>query len=272
MGKASSSKKVAKAARAGGSVRATRDRKWGYPLAIAGIVVAGALLVAFVRQDKADEAATPPRINDHWHNAYAIYQCDTFAAPLTDVGEDVLGIHTHGDGLMHIHPFSSAAAGKNATLQVFGDQTGLSFGDDDAFTLPTGEEFKDGDDCGDGTGIVRVLKWEAGKYEEDPEVLDGNLGDVRFTGDGDAYTIFFGPESAFDDFKALLPPSLPAINEVSDLEPGEEAPNFDVPEDIARPSTTVAPDSSTTTASDGSTTTAPADATTTEPEATTATG
>ena len=45
MGKASSSKKVARAARAGGNVRTSRDRKWGFPAAIAGIVVAGTLLV-----------------------------------------------------------------------------------------------------------------------------------------------------------------------------------------------------------------------------------
>lgn len=271
MGKASSSKKVAKAARAGGSVRATRDRKWGYPLGIAAIVLAGAALVFFVREDKADEAAVPPTLADHWHNAFAVYQCDTVGPPLTDVGEDVLGIHTHGDGLIHIHPFSSNAAGKNATLRVFGDQVGMSFGDDNSFTLPPDQEFKDGDDCGDGEGIVRVLKWEAGHYEDDPEILDGNLGDIRFTGDGDAYTLFFGPESAFDDFQALLPPSLSTINDVSDLEPGQQAPNFDVPEDIARPTTSV-PEGATTTVPDGATTTAPADPTTSEPGTTATTG
>jgi hypothetical protein len=314
MGKASSSKKVAKAARAGGSLRATRDRKWGFPMAIAGIVVAGASLVAFVRQDKVNEASVPPTLQDHWHAAYSVYLCDTFAPPLSDIGEDVLGIHTHADGLIHIHPFSSNAAGENAQWQVFGDQIGLAF-DEGSFTMPTGEEYKNGGECtvtpdptattsttgsttsttgdtttttGDTTtttvgttttaevvteeAVVRLLKWPSGEYEGEPEILSGDLGDVRFTGDGEAYTLFYGPESLLDDPKKLLPPSLASINDVSDLAPGEEAPDFSVPEDIARPSTsTTAPTGSSTTAPDGATTTAPPGSTapvSTEPETT----
>jgi hypothetical protein len=254
MGKASSSKKVAKAARAGGSLRATRDRKWGFPLAIAGIVVVGAVLVWFVRDDRLEEAAIPPRIGDHWHNAYAVYECDTFAPPLADVSpDDPLGIHTHSDGLMHIHPFSANASGENATFSVFGEQVGVEFGDN-SFSV-SGEDFEDGAECGEGEGVVRVLKWEAGAYDEDPEVIDGDLGAIRFTSDGDAYTIFFGPESAFDDFSALLPPSLASINDPSEGE--DETPvTFDVPENIA--GTTTSAPGSTTSTPDGSTTSTPA--------------
>jgi len=35
---------------------------------------------------------------------------------VSDAQQDVLGIHTHGDGLIHIHPFSDSAAGVNANL------------------------------------------------------------------------------------------------------------------------------------------------------------
>jgi hypothetical protein len=169
---------------------------------------------------------------------------------------------------MHIHPFSSNAAGENATFQVFGDQVGLSFGQE-AFTLPTGEEFKNGDDCGDGKGVVRVLHWEAGKYDEDPEVIDSNFGDIRFTGDGDAWTIFFGPESKLDNPADLLPPSLSTINQVSDLSPGETTPTFAVPESLSVPSTTGTTGSTTSAPDGGSTTSAPA---TTAPETTATTG
>jgi hypothetical protein len=256
MGKASSSKKVARAARTGGSARASRNVNWGFPAAMIGIVVAGILLVGFVRQDAVSEASTPPRIGkDHWHAAYGIYTCDTFAAPLGDIGEDALGIHTHTDGLIHIHPFSSNAAGNQAQLGVFADQVGLVF-DDDSFTLPTGETFTTGDDCGGEEGVVRVIKWPSGDYTAEPEIIDSNFADIQFTADGEAFTIFFGPESALDDPRALLPPSLASINDVSDLEPGEEAPNFSVPEDLARPTTTLA-DGATTTVPDGATTTVP---------------
>jgi hypothetical protein len=264
MGKASSSKKVAKAARTGGNLRAARDRKWGFPLAMAGILVVGLGLIVLARQEVADEKATPPRIGDHWHSAYAIYQCDTFGPPVNDIGEDVLGIHTHTDGLMHIHPFSSNASGANAQLGVFADQVGIEFGDE-SFTLPTGETFTTGDECGDGEGVVRVIKWSSGDFEGEPEIITSDFGDIRFTGDGEAYTIFFGPESALDDPSKLLPPSLATINEGATSD-GGEAPNVSIPEDLLAPPTTAPAEGSTTSAPEGATTTAPADgATTTAP-------
>jgi hypothetical protein len=236
---------------------------------------------------------------------------------LSDIGEDALGIHTHADGLIHIHPFSSNAAGKNAQWQVFGDQIGLAF-DGDSFTMPTGEEYKDGGECtvapdptattsttgsttsttGDSTtttgdtttttvgttttaevvteeAVVRLLRWPAGEYEGEPEIIEGDLGDVRFTGDGEAFTLFYGPESLLDDPKKLLPPSLATINDVSD--PGAVPPNVSIPEDLLAPTTTLptgsttsAPEGSTTTAAGGATTTAPGGATTTAPPGSTA--
>jgi hypothetical protein len=79
-------------------------------------------LVAFAMvQQRATSSAAPAINKDHWHSAQAVWICDHFyEVPLTDVGEDKLGIHTHGDGLIHIHPFSANASGENATLSVFG--------------------------------------------------------------------------------------------------------------------------------------------------------
>ena len=60
---------------------------------------------------------TPPVANqDHWHAAYGVYLCDDFAPPITDE-RDPKGIHTHGDGIIHIHPFVRSSPGKNATLE-----------------------------------------------------------------------------------------------------------------------------------------------------------
>ena len=117
MGKASSSKKVARAARAGGS-SGPKQRKLGFPLAIVAIVVLGVGLVAFARNDYTSAEATAPVVNqDHWHAAYGVYVCDAFRPPVTDVSsDDTTGIHTHGDGIIHTHPFVASAAGKNATL------------------------------------------------------------------------------------------------------------------------------------------------------------
>jgi hypothetical protein len=270
MGKASSSKKVARAARAGGNVRTSRDRKWGFPLAIAGIVLAGSLLVFFVRADEVSQASEPPRLaKDHWHASYGIYLCDTFGPPLTDTLGDEYGIHTHEDGLIHIHPTTGQAAGANARLGRFAEEVDLQFGDD-SFTLPSGETYTTGDDCNGEEGVVRVIRWPSGAFDQDPEIIDSDFADIRFEGDGEAYTIFFGPESALDDPTALLPPSLAGLTQPSDLAPGESGPDVTIPPDLLTPSTAPPVDSTATTvaAETQSTATTAAPGATTTPETT----
>src|SRR6478736_6112737 len=140
MGKASSAKKVARAARAGGSTK-QRKRNWGFPLGIVAIIVVGALLI-FVAYDQNTEAvAASPTTNDHWHAAYGIYVCDAFLPAVADGPTDTKGIHTHADGVIHIHPFSGGSAGNNAKLKVFTDQVGMSISSD-GFTMPDGTEYK----------------------------------------------------------------------------------------------------------------------------------
>jgi hypothetical protein len=275
MGKASSSKKVARAARAGGNVRTKRDRKWGFPLAIAGIVLAGSLLVFFVRADEVSQASEPPRLaKDHWHASYGIYLCDTFGPPLTDTLGDQYGIHTHEDGLIHIHPTTGQASGSNARLGRFAEEINLQFGDD-SFTLPSGETYTTGDDCNGEEGVVRVIRWPSGAFEEDPEIITTDFADIRFEGDGEAYTIFFGPESALDDPSALLPPSLSGLAQPSDV-PADEAPDISIPEDLLSPPTTALDSAASTTVAGEpqgtATTEAPAATTTPETAPTTAAG
>lgn len=232
MGKASSAKKVQRAAKVGGTSKVGKDRKWGFPLAIAGIVVAGLLLVFFVRQDQVSEKAVEPRLGkDHWHNAYAVYTCDSFEPNFVDTQGDKYGIHTHEDGLMHIHPTSGNASGENATFGRFAEEIGIEFGDD-SFTLPNGDEYVTGEDCNGEEGQVKLLKWSAGAYEEDPEIFTTDFADARFTEDGAAFALVFAPEAAFEDFSQFIPPSLAGINDVSDLAPGEEGPNVSVPDNL----------------------------------------
>ncbi len=87
MGKASSSKKVARAARAGGKTTKGPKRQLGYPIGIAVIVVVGVLAVLFARTDNQEAAAVSPAVGEHWHAAYGIYVCDAFLPNLTDSRE-----------------------------------------------------------------------------------------------------------------------------------------------------------------------------------------
>jgi cyclophilin family peptidyl-prolyl cis-trans isomerase len=71
-----------------------------------------------------------PRVQDHWHEAFAVDVCGewlpnapTFHKPAGNP-RSIAGIHTHGDGLIHTHPFTESEAGDNATLGRYLDYGG----------------------------------------------------------------------------------------------------------------------------------------------------
>src|SRR3954447_22715144 len=72
MGKASSAKKVARAARAGGNRRSGQRRALGFPLAIGAVIVVGLLLI-FVARDRRNANAFPEANKDHVHSTVDIY-------------------------------------------------------------------------------------------------------------------------------------------------------------------------------------------------------
>ncbi len=199
MGKASSAKKVARAARSGGAAQKRNRPKLAFPLALFAIVVFGALLVVYARTSNSEAASadTAPSYlkQDHWHAAYGIYTCDKFIAPLTDIKDDTQGIHTHGEGIIHIHPFTAAASGLKANMKTFGAQVGLTFSDN-GFTLPDGTEYKNGTDCNGKPGHVAVYKWKVDDPTAPVQVFENNFGKINFTEDRDAYTIAILPEGA----------------------------------------------------------------------------
>ena len=213
MGKASSAKKVARAARAGGSTKRERP-KVGFPIAVFAIVVLGTSLVVFARTSREPAAASPPSYlnNDHWHAAYGVYVCDAFLPPWTDAMEDRDGIHTHGDGVIHIHPFSSAASGDRARLSVFGEQVGVTF-TNDGFTTPDGTTYENGYDCNGQPAKVTVTEW----YPDDPtrpgNVYESNFANIVFDTDRAAYTIAVVP----DGVDPPMPDSVPTLDNLTDV-------------------------------------------------------
>ncbi|MEY2434191.1 MAG: hypothetical protein QOC92_3916 [Acidimicrobiaceae bacterium] len=255
MGKASSAKKVARAARAGGTRRAGQRRALGFPVAIGLVLVLGLLLVFFARERRNADAF--PRANkDHVHSSIDIYTCvqDTSATPgasttttsstttsttttapsssapgdsttttsttvatattqlaSTDVpGEyqpaptdatttDTNGIHTHGDGVMHIHPFTDSAAGRKATLGIFLDQVGISM-DDTTLTLSGGTFTEGQTKCQGGKdGILQVAKWDrvadAAKGDKPNQIFTSGFDKIRL-GANEAFVIAFMPEGS----------------------------------------------------------------------------
>ena len=100
-----------------------------------------------------------PAVGDHWHTAYGIYVCDHFVTPIQNIN-DVDGIHTHGDGLIHVHPFSSKTTGANADLGAFAKATGMTLTDTN---IADGEfgSVKAGDDCNGKPMHLEVAVWDS---------------------------------------------------------------------------------------------------------------
>jgi hypothetical protein len=114
---------VARAAGTGGGRTAGVKRPMGWYATLAVVCALGVFLVAFSRNqelNKGQQAAkVAPRINlDHWHSAFSVYICDHWM-PNVPLFESVDGVHTHGDGVIHIHPYTPQASGNGATLGFF---------------------------------------------------------------------------------------------------------------------------------------------------------
>ena len=222
MASSSSAKKVARVAAKSGSgspAASSSDskRNWMFVAGIVAIVALGIGIVAFARSRNQGlgDNSTAPKANladgepfDHWHAAFAVEVCGTEVTALQDGATDPLGIHTHGDGLIHIHPFSRTASGDRATLQKFFDQVNFTV-TDDGFELPAGTTV-DGEGttvvegettCGGEPGEVILAKWNVGSTAEGTEpdeIFREDFGSVRFTEDLAAYTLAFVPAGSTD--------------------------------------------------------------------------
>lgn len=205
MGKASSAKKIARAARAGGRASGVRQRNLLFPGAIAAIVVLGVLMVGFsVREHRADANTVPPLAGedglpgDHWHASYGFYVCGEWMPSLPE-WHDTAGVHSHGDGVVHIHPFGEAGAGRNATMGTFlKDAPDVSLSDD---KLELGDEsWETGkDECDGEKGELVIARWkDVQTTDAEPGLVYENFDDIRFREDGEGYTIAFVPEGETD--------------------------------------------------------------------------
>jgi len=212
MGKSSSAKKVARAARAGGATSQGKKRNLLFPISIAAVVIVGVLVVGLARSSNSKAAAESPAVGEHFHAAYGIYVCDKFLDPLTDPGGDTLGIHTHGDGIVHIHPFGSAAAGKNATMDTWGKTDGLSFSKN-GFTV-NGTTYDNGYDCNGQPASVKLYVWNADDTSAAPQIVStSDIGAFRFKKDRLAITLAVVPEGA----DVPPPTSIPTLDNLSDV-------------------------------------------------------
>jgi hypothetical protein len=221
MGKASSAKKVARAARAGG-VKTSSRPNLTFPLAIAAIIVLGVGTVYVANKQHADlanaEAKPSYKAEDHWHQAYGFYICDKWHEPLKDIEgkPDDLGIHTHGDGVIHEHPFKASSSGERARLSVWAQMVGVKFFDD-GWKLPDGQEFRKGSaTCGDKPARIAVYRWKVDDPRAPVEVFDHGFGDIFMDADRHAYTFAVMPEGSKEP--GPKPESIPQLDQLEDVQ------------------------------------------------------
>ncbi len=252
MGKASSSKKIRRVQQAGVSRAPGQRRNLAYPALVVAIVVVGVVLVVIARDSRQATATEAPTTRDHWHAAYATNICGVAQGNPADAGPDRLGIHTHQDGLIHIHPFTASATGANATFQKFLDSVGITV-TDDSIKLPDGTTKTNGQKCDGKAGEVALYVWppQANDKTEPKRVTGSAINDVRLTEDGQAFVLSFNPS----DWKPKLPASMKELANPSDVEPGQSG-------GLNSATTTIAPATAPTTAAAESTTTVAAEATT----------
>lgn len=268
MATSSSAKKVARvAAKSGSGSNANKQSNWLFPVAIGLLVVIGIGVVVFARTKNAGtgDNTTPPRAkltdttpSDHWHAAFAISVCGKELAPQKDVQEDIGGIHTHGDGLVHIHPFVLSSAGKRATMSKFFDQVGLVV-TNDGFQTADGKVYKAGETtcAGKPTELV-MAHWKdaatASKNKPD-KIFTKNFGKVPFSENLGGYTLALVPKG--DDKNIPAPSSGADIEKLgaadggsptSGTPTGGETPSSSVIGTVTVPDTTAAGSPSTTAA------------------------
>lgn len=94
-------------------------------LRLAGVALPGSLavliaslIVVALGKGSAGNGASGPQIGDHWHAPYAIFILDTRRPAIPEVITPE-GVHTHGDGIIHIHPHLPEAEGSGVSLENF---------------------------------------------------------------------------------------------------------------------------------------------------------
>jgi hypothetical protein len=163
MGKASSSKKVARAAGISGGRAYRRHTPWGFFGVIALIVILGVAGTVASRQRRLNQinsagASQEPKVGTVWNEGYAVYECGKFAPAISTKSPNPEGITTRLAGVILIAPNTNSAAGKNATLGKFASAVGMTLNAAE-LQVPGGKLYQDGDSCQGKPGHVYVKQY-----------------------------------------------------------------------------------------------------------------
>jgi len=235
VGKASSAKKVARLAQKGKGRKVRFQGGTLFPALIVGISVVGLALVVYSRSSIPNQNV-PPTVEDHWHASYGFYACDAWLPDLQGNKEELdsagqlvsdgfrrTGIHSHDDGVIHWHPYSSEATGRNAKLGVFLDVYGVKVSDT-KIEFPAdqgGAVYEEGVtkctvDGKEVDGEVVVYAFDSYDAPDDVTTYITNFDEIRLKNDAMAFSIVFAPAGD----KPGLPPSAANLPELGAADQG----------------------------------------------------
>ena len=159
------------------------------------LLVGGTLAVALSRSNSANSIG--PQSGDHWHAALGVQVCGTWTpnwlTPVAPAGtatpggpvragtQTYAGLHSHGDGLIHMEPSTSDEMGRFATVGQYFKFAGFKISATSISFAGTVNE-KNGDKC---NGKPGVLRWEVNGRE-----MHGNPGSYKIF-NGDVIAIVF---------------------------------------------------------------------------------
>lgn len=200
----------------------------GWNVAIAVIVVVGVALVALTVRSNSTASAVSPKVGEHWHAYLGVNVCGKWLANApqfenqADASTVRAGIHSHGDGIMHTHPYSSSEAGKNAVVGTFLGYGGWKLSET-SMTLWDGTTHANGGTCPGEDGKA-VVQWTTG-FPNKPwsgKPRAGNPADYKYA-DGEIVAIYYLPKGA----KLPIPPEAKAaladIEDIGGAAPGASA-------------------------------------------------
>jgi hypothetical protein len=275
MGKASSSKKVARAAGIGGSRVYGSRPPWMYYVAIVVLLVLGVVGVYNSREYRdaklVKQGQTAPKVGAHWYEGFAVDACGKLLPPIK-TNKDPDGITTKGDGIIYISPKKAQYAGRNATLGEFANSIGMLLNAAEV-EVPGGHLYTDGDSCEGKPGHVYVMDWALPSEPASDGVLQDKKGTTGglwdscspdcnsgvLLEDDQLVTVAFLPAPPSNGTLSVKQPPQSVISKLNSLEAA-----------AALTTTTTAPAATTTTKA-GETTTTKAGATATTAAATTTT-
>ncbi len=214
-----------------------------FPIAVALTLILGLALIVYARQTLPAADESPPTINDHWHIGYGFYLCDGWVQLEGDLEEVTTtgalantnflrtGVHSHDDGVMHWHPYTSRAVGDNAQLGVFLETYEVEL-DNDSLRFPGAgavevngsfptvgpteilEEYIEGEtQCNGEDAELSVVVWENFTDTDSGQRFTASMDEVPIDNDSMIIAVFFTD----DDADQVMPPwsqNLPALGAI----------------------------------------------------------